>query len=175
MTLLVISDTHGHPQRIREALARQRTRPEAVLFLGDGLADMRRVELDGLPLVAVRGNCDIFGYGDDMPPYERTVNFDGRNIFMLHGHTRGVNGGLERAILRAAECDADVLLYGHTHVKHAERLPTGTQLGLLTLERDMYIFNPGSLGSPRDGGDGSFGLLELCRGGILTGWGGLVG
>ncbi len=172
MKLLVMSDTHGHPERIRRALELGRTRPDMLLFLGDGLSDLRRIELGELPLEAVRGNCDIFGYGAEaMPPYERTLDLDGRRIFMLHGHTRGVDGGLERAIMRAVENDADLLLYGHTHVKHAERIPAGTQLGLLTLRRDLYIFNPGSLGSPRDGGDGSFGTVELCRSGILTGWG----
>ena len=39
MTLLVISDTHGREDRIRELLRLHRE-AEAVLFLGDGLRDL---------------------------------------------------------------------------------------------------------------------------------------
>lgn len=172
MKLLVISDSHGHPDNIRRALQSYPARPDALLFLGDGLGDFRYVELDGLPLISVRGNCDVFHLGmNEMPPTELTLNLDGRNIFMLHGHTRGVEYGPERAIRCAVEHDADILLYGHTHVKCEEYLAPGTQVGMLTLERGLHIFNPGSIGSPRDGGEPSFGTLELCKSGILTGWG----
>lgn len=172
MKLLVISDSHLHPGNIRRALAAQASRPDAVLFLGDGLADVADIELGEIPFIAVRGNCDIFNFGGDaMPPCERTVNLDGRNIFMLHGHTRGVENGPERAIDAAVEHDASLLLYGHTHVKYHNYLPAGTQLAFRTLEHDLYIFNPGSIGTPRDGGEPSYGVVELCRSGILTGWG----
>ena len=175
MKLLVISDSHLHPGNIRRALAAQTTRPDAVLFLGDGLADVADIEFGEIPFIAVRGNCDIFNLGGDaMPPYERTVNLDGRNIFMLHGHTRGVENGPERAIDAAVEHDASLLLYGHTHVKYHNYLPAGTQLAFRTLEHDLYIFNPGSIGMPRDGGEPSYGVVELCRSGILTGWGDAV-
>lgn len=172
MKLLVLSDSHGRADNIRLALERQATRPDTVLFLGDGLSDFRYVDLGDIPLISVRGNCDMFRFdGGELPPSELVVNLDGRNILMLHGNTRGVERGLDRAIMRAVEADAEVLLYGHTHVKYQDFIPAGTKLGLVTLAHDLYIFNPGSIGAPRDGGAPSFGVVDLCRTGVLCGWG----
>lgn len=172
MKLLVLSDSHGRASNISAALERQTVRPEAILFLGDGLSDLRHVELGDIPLISVRGNCDVFNFdGGELPPRELVINLDGRNILMLHGNTRGVECGLDRAIMRAAEVDAEVLLYGHTHVKHRDFIPAGTRRGLVTIAQDLYIFNPGSIGAPRDGGEPSFGVVDLCRTGVLCGWG----
>lgn len=38
MNILLLSDSHGHPDRIREAA--ERTRPDCILFAGDGLRDL---------------------------------------------------------------------------------------------------------------------------------------
>ena len=43
MTLLVLSDSHGRPDLIEEAI--RRVRPDGILFAGDGLRDLTRVEL----------------------------------------------------------------------------------------------------------------------------------
>jgi predicted phosphodiesterase len=81
---------------------------------------------------------------------------------MLHGHTRGVKSGLESAIYAAAEREADVLLFGHTHELEDKYMPEGG-----TLKKPLRIFNPGSLGSSYDG-RGHFGLIQIKGGQILT-------
>ena len=173
MKLLVLSDAHGASDTL-EAILRREADADAIFYLGDGVRDMERWQQShpGRRLYLVRGNCDMFRFdGGELLPSELVVNLDGRNILMLHGNTRGVERGLDRAIMRAVEADAEVLLYGHTHVKYLAFIPAGTKLGLVTLAHDLYIFNPGSIGAPRDGGAPSFGVVDLCRTGVLCGWG----
>ena len=57
MNILLLSDSHGHPDRIREAA--ERTRPDCILFAGDGLRDLAGAHTaPDVPVYAVRGNCD---------------------------------------------------------------------------------------------------------------------
>ena len=54
-TLLILSDSHGRPDRIDEAL--RRVKPDGLLFAGDGLRDLTYREIP-CPFWAVAGNCD---------------------------------------------------------------------------------------------------------------------
>lgn len=172
MTLLVVSDVHGRASRLRDMLATQLSRPEMILFLGDGAADISRFESDGIPVVSVRGNCDVWSLvGLDDLPDERMIDLDGRKILMMHGHRQGMECDVERGVRYAASRGADILLYGHTHVKYYRQYRAGELVGGVRLDRDIHVFNPGSLGQPRDGGEPSFGCIELRREGLLFGWG----
>lgn len=171
MKLLVISDSHGRPDRIRAALGAQISQPDALLFLGDGYADIMRCGVEGPALFCVSGNCDYFTVFDKTPPpRERLLSLGGYNLLMMHGDRYAVGAGNEKAAAYAAEKGADLLLYGHTHVRCEEYIPAGTRLAGRTTEKPLRIFNPGSLGSPR-GGEPSFGLIELRESGIICGWG----
>lgn len=88
MVLLVASDTHGHADRLLTAVSR--VRPAALLFLGDGLSDLSVLPSE-LPVRAVCGNCDFFGR--EFPTCRLEV-FGQTRIFLTHGHTLGVKGGL---------------------------------------------------------------------------------
>ena len=164
MTLLVISDSHGRVGRIEQALSLN-PECEAILFLGDGLRDLERAELLGKPVVAVRGNCDTLSLreGDD----ERIVRFGEYNIMLIHGHTLGVKHSLVNAISHAARRDVDILLYGHTHLRHDEYIPAGENIYGIELKKPLRIFNPGSLGEPRDSAP-SFGLIGIRGKDVLT-------
>ena len=59
MDILVFSDSHGREGRIKEAIDRQIKKPDAIIFLGDGLRDIGNIEADGIPILSVSGNCDI--------------------------------------------------------------------------------------------------------------------
>lgn len=162
MKLLVLSDTHGRFDRIDEVLRRQ-GRYDALLFLGDGIRDFGDTPTG---FAAVRGNCDGFGFfsASEQIPDERTLVLDGFKLFMTHGCEYSVKSGLDRIIARGAELDADVVLYGHTHTRtekyiSADSLPCERSRG-------MYLFNPGSLGAPRDGAP-SYGIIEIKRGNVL--------
>ena len=167
MKLLVLSDTHGRKNRIRDVLG-MHPRYDALLFLGDGLRDLDA--LDELPpgLCAVRGNCDGFclvGTGGDTPT-ERMLCLDGFKIFMTHGHEYSVKSGRERLLAHAAELDADIVVYGHTHVAEEKYYPEGSELGGITLKKGVYLFNPGSLGEPR-GAAPTYGLIQTQNGSVL--------
>lgn len=158
MRIVVISDTHGRREAVREVIERQGAY-DALLFLGDGLRD---IDEGTAGLVAVRGNCDGF-FGADAP-VEQLLTLDGVRIFMTHGHVYSVKSGTERLLSHAHALGADIAIFGHTHVPLERYVPAGTVLpdGMLT-ERATYLFNPGSLGAPRDGKP-SFGVIEI-RGG----------
>ena len=78
-----------------------------------------------------------------------------------------MKSGPTRAIYRALELEADILVYGHTHVPVDYCLrPDDPRLDL-ALTKPLTVFNPGSLGD----GDGSFGTITIRRGQILCGHG----
>ena len=58
---MIVSDSHGRYERLSELLDRQRG-VDALMFLGDGLADLERADayLRGFSVFAVKGNCDSF-------------------------------------------------------------------------------------------------------------------
>ena len=159
MTFVVISDTHGRRDRVEKVLSMHQRR-DGVLFLGD----VQRDVLDVRDAISVKGNCDGLCFGD--ADNERMLCFDGVRILMMHGHTHGVKSGAERAIAYALSKGADVLLYGHTHTREERYYPAGSEIGSIVSEKPIYVFNPGSLGSPRDGAP-SFGLLQIKNGSVL--------
>lgn len=171
MTLLILSDSHGHPERIDEAI--RRVRPDGILFAGDGLRDMARCE-PSCPLWAVQGNCDwmasplIVNSTVLQPEEEELITMEGLRILLMHGHTYGVKGGLGRAVSRAAAQNADLLIFGHTHVPLELHLSPDRSYDL-SVSKPLTVFNPGSLGDPA----ASFGTLTIRRGIPLLGHGSL--
>ena len=177
MTLLVISDSHGRPDRIDEAI--RRVRPDGILFAGDGLRDLTYCDLpspaEGCPLWAVAGNCDwlssslIINGSTFEPEAEELITVEGVRILLTHGHTYDVKSSPIRAVYRAVELEADVLIYGHTHVPVEYHLLPDRPEGLVPVSKPLTIFNPGSLG---DRG-ASFGTLTVRGGQVLAGHGNL--
>ena len=102
MKLLILSDSHGEQEFMQ--LAVRRERPDAVIHLGDHCADADRLaeEFCGLPVLSVRGNCDLWG-----PPRAETLlrTFEGVRIFGTHGHRYGVKQG-RRSSRRRSRCSA---------------------------------------------------------------------
>ncbi len=165
-SLLILSDSHGRADRVREAVSRCRG-VERILFLGDGLRDLAVLDAaDESKVLAVRGNCDGFSFFADDLPEERFLPQGAYHILMMHGHTHGVKSGWGRAVAYAAARGADVLLFGHTHEAISVYLPEGTTVGETVLVRPMHVFNPGSIGAPR-GDAPSFGRIDLRTDGIV--------
>lgn len=170
--LLVISDTHGRSDTIRQTLSKLNFRPWAILFLGDGLRDLDVIAEDpryeDLTVYSVAGNCDKFGFFPADAPDVRSVMVGELKILMMHGDTFGVKHGLGEARRYAAAQGADVLLYGHTHAPFVETLSAGDYIGGgVTLSKPLTVANPGSLGRPLFGHDRSFGVLTVRNGQIL--------
>ncbi|MBQ9806517.1 MAG: YfcE family phosphodiesterase [Clostridia bacterium] len=143
MELLIFSDSHGKPDAMREAISRQVRRPDGVLFLGDGVRDAELLEQD-IPWYMVRGNCDWFG-GER--PDEIVMALEGHTLLLTHGHRYSVKSGLGALLSHAAEVGADVVVYGHTHTPDLQIVDTGEVVSGKPLEKPIYLFNPGSIGS----------------------------
>ena len=161
--ILIVSDTHAHLQRLNEVIAyRQNMLKEGevlnLIFLGDGLADLFSCrKYDEIITYAVRGNCDGVNYyspyGEEIPLY-RVIVLGNYKIFMTHGHTLNVKYDRDEICRLAAMQNADIVLFGHTHVPTLEYIEKGSIRGV---NRNLTLFNPGSLGDF----EGSFGNLSL--------------
>ena len=160
MEILIISDSHGRVDNLREVAERCKSAKE-ILFLGDGVRDIEAAWLD--EAICVRGNCDMFGADDH--PTERILHFSEYTVMMMHGHTYSVKSGFERAAAAAVARGADMLVFGHTHTKTDLYLPVGSEIGGVVLQKPLRLFNPGALK------DGSFGVLTLRAGIALTSFG----
>jgi len=114
---------------LREAVRRER--PELVIHLGDGLSDAQLLatEIYPTPVLGVQGNCD---FPRDAAPITHTFHAESVRFFMTHGHAYGVKNGLLRLSLAARECEAQVVLFGHTHVPFCHQ------------ENGIWFLNPGS-------------------------------
>lgn len=174
LDVLIVSDTHGRVDML-ERLIRYRQkllkRGEVlnVIFLGDGLSDIFSCsQYDNIIVHAVRGNCDFsvpFGpFGEEIPT-ESVIDLCGYKIFIAHGHTLSVKSTLCRLYSRAAEENADIALFGHTHSPLEEYITSERVSGL---KKPLAVFNPGSLGR-----GSSFGNLSLSRTAFLLSHGSL--
>lgn len=155
MEILIVSDSHGRKENITRLLARHPL-AKYLLFLGDGIKDIEGVEKEFPHLIvcAVRGNCDFFSDA----PEERCFMLEGVRILMMHGHTYGIKGGVGAALSYAKKKEADILLFGHTHMPREECVDVG--------DRYITLFNPGSLAERTKEGF-SFGILEIRQGKYL--------
>ncbi len=159
---MIFSDSHGRSDGMREAISRQTGKIESVVFLGDGLRDTDCPEFSNQPLYAIRGNCD-FGIANSFAYDELTVEIGGKTVMMTHGAAYSVKGGLDALICAALKKNADIVLFGHTHRPYYRVYSAGEELFGQILERDLHVFNPGSIGYDGDGNGKSFGTL-LIRG-----------
>jgi putative phosphoesterase len=150
LRIVVVADTHGRPHaRSQELIAAER--PDRILHAGD-IGDL--AVLDALariaPTIAVRGNVD--GHAPHTPD-ARTIEIrdaDERLFAILLTHI-AVNGPKLRAdAARLAHAEgASVVVCGHSHVPFIGR------------DRDLTVFNPGSIGPRRFDLPVVFGVLEV--------------
>ena len=150
-----MSDSHGNYRRVEEVVRQNRGEADAFIHLGDGLQEVELLleKYPDLPLFCVRGNCD---WGHPMPGAKKTEarSFGDTKILYTHGDLYSVKFGLEPLVKAGREVDAQVVLYGHTHVARADYLD------------GMYVLNPGSLSQSR-GGPCGYLALDLTDQGIV--------
>jgi len=167
--VLIVSDTHGRVSRLNELIERRQGLLKdgevlTLIYLGDGLSDLFSCrQYDNIIVHAVRGNCDALDrfspYGEEIPLY-RVINVGRYRVFMAHGHTLSVKLTRDELCREASRLCADIALFGHTHAPCLEYIKKGSIRGL---ERDIALFNPGSLGDY----EGSFGNLSVSDNGFL--------
>lgn len=151
MRILVVSDTHGRGGSLEKVI---NLHPEApiLIHLGDGWREVEHLQKvkRNLKIYSVRGNCDYHG-GDE----EMLLEFEGKKLFVTHGHRYYVKSGLESLLQAAKKQGADIALFGHTHQP------------LTRYEDDIYLMNPGSLEVPREGVP-TYGMVDITPAGIVT-------
>lgn len=144
MIIAIVADTHGIIDSISRALAL--LHPAHLLFAGDHYTDGVKLSkaLD-IPCYAVPGNCDF----DTTHKQEEIIEFLGYKIFMVHGHQYGVKRDLTNLYYRGKELEADVVVFGHTHQPHCEKVD------------GMWLINPGSPSRPRIPGQATYAILQV--------------
>lgn len=153
---LVISDTHGRVDALRNAVRRQPS-VDAIIFLGDGLSDLEDILPEISPsttVLAVKGNCDFGGeYLSHKIFKVDSITLADKKIVFTHGDLYGVKYGMDGIIRLAGQMSADIILYGHTHVASEEYID------------GVYYLNPGSLAGGFN--SATCGVLTLTDKGVL--------
>jgi len=155
--LLVFSDTHGSVQTLKAVFdwAKKHSPPNDTIcgaaFLGDGISDIQyAANITGFfcDWKLVRGNND-FGYSI---PEAAVFDFAENRFFMCHGHHHNLYGGYHTLIAAARNTDANVALFGHSHVPSQNT------------ENGVLLVNPGSVGRPRSRIGSTFAVIECTEG-----------
>lgn len=145
MRALILSDTHGYPNKLLDAL-KTAGDCDMLVHLGDGRRDLLTVRpYLHADVVEVKGNNDFSS--DNLPEY-RIINICGQNVFCCHGHLFGVREGLEGLAAVATKNGCSVALFGHTH-EVADTIVNGVR-----------CLNPGSIGYPM----GAKAVIEVTEG-----------
>ena len=145
MKLLVIGDTHGKLNKLRDIWPKL-TDIDLIAHTGDHFSDAIKAEEElGVPVIAVGGNCD--GSGPDI----EIIDTEYGNILLTHGHREGVKYDLNGLYYRALENDCKAVFFGHTHCS------------LITENNGIYFVNPGSLTLPRDNKSGSYAIVRTAE------------
>lgn len=154
MKYLVISDSHGYHENIRKVM-KQEGPVEAVFHCGDlecRVGEMERITKCNV--IAVSGNNDY--YYDELMP-KRLITRQGRRILMTHGHMQSVHFGTSRLAYLGEENQADVVMFGHTHVP------------CLMEERGITLINPGSISRPRQSNrKPTYAIMEISEDGVIN-------
>jgi putative phosphoesterase len=162
MKILFLSDIHGVPSTLEQALAAaEPLMYDKIVLLGDllyhgprnGVPDfydpVKVVKiLNGLKdtIVAVRGNCDAevdqMMFEFPMMSDYAILETENEKFFLTHGHLWN-------------ECrlpplgTGTILAHGHTHIPVLKKLECG-----------ITIYNPGSVSLPKGGSSRSFGFYD---------------
>jgi putative phosphoesterase len=147
MLIGVVSDTHRDKAAIKK-VAEELRDTDVLIHLGDNDSDVEELsELYKKKIISVRGNCDFMS----RTPLELVEEFDGIRILITHGHKYDVKRDLLKLKYKAMELDADIALYGHTHISE------------ISFDEGVWLINPGSPALPRDVYR-SVGIIEIANG-----------
>ena len=154
MLIAVVSDSHGDNTSIRKALGKIK-KADYLFHLGDNVEDVDEFskEFKG-KIVNVKGNCDFLNSKLAKELDEKLINIDGIKILATHGHKYGVKENIFRLQYRAMELEANIVLYGHTHIPSIE------------YEEGIWIINPGSIALSR-AKNNTLALIEIFDGRII--------
>lgn len=158
MKIIVMSDTHGAFDKLHQVVTLHKD-ADMFIHLGDGERELNRLFLNS-PLLenkfyCLKGNCDFGLLTNSIRTLDLALPYKHR-IFAAHGDYFRVKYSTARMIHEARQVQADIMLYGHTHVRECR------------YEDGLYIINPGSLGCPRGDLKYSYAVLDISEQGILA-------
>lgn len=150
MKIGIMSDSHHDLNAIDEAICLADD-VDCWFHAGDSIEDAEYLEnVSQKKVFAVPGNIDWF----IDKPQELLVNIADKKIFLTHGHKYNVKWSTKSLYERACPLNADLIIYGHSHVGNEEHID------------DKIIINPGSVSEPRDGLNPSFMIATIDQGKI---------
>ena len=155
LRIVVVADTHSRPHPKSAALIAAE-RPEHILHAGD-VGDLEVLDrlAEIAPISAVRGNIDA--HARELPD---TLTIDVRDgdeslfkMLLLHIGVYGTR--LRSDVARVAQAEgARIVVCGHSHVPFIGR------------DRDLTVFNPGSMGPRRFQLPIVFGVIDIRGQGV---------
>lgn len=172
MKCIVVSDTHRDTNYLRNALNTHKD-AEVLFFLGDGISDLESIDFcdRNIAVIAVKGNCDFRAAYNGIPLKKtEIIEIMGKKILVTHGDLCSVKSGFAEIEKAAEDLGADIVLFGHTHVKTERYVNVETKYAdnpnykdKLPSMKNYYLFNPGAA----SGHNGSYGILTLEKNAIL--------
>lgn len=150
MKILVVSDTHKNFRALKDVV--DKVDFDILIHLGDGEREFDDIQslFPEKAMIYVAGNCDF-----DRHETVHVAKIGDVRIFCCHGHTLGVNGGIEHLAATAKQNMCNIALYGHTHIHRTEVIG------------GVLVMNPGSLDSPRGGNKPSYGIITIEQNGEI--------
>jgi len=148
MKILVVSDTHGKDGNLFHTL--QKIGPiDLLIHLGDICRSDKYIKsIAPCPVEMVCGNNDFF----TNIPKEKVITIGDYSVFLTHGHKYGVYYGTQQIKEAAKAKQADIVMFGHTHIP------------MIDLSDDIWAVNPGSLALPRQrGGIPTYIIMDIDR------------
>lgn len=149
MKIGVVSDTHMMKKFIDKTIPYLK-KCDLIIHAGDNFSDSKYIYAETkVPIMAVRGNCDF-----DNVEEELVFDVEDKTVFLCHGDRYAVKYGIEMLESRAKDMNANIVVFGHTHVP-------------LYIEKDEIVYiNPGSVSLPREVDYRSFAILNIENGNI---------
>jgi putative phosphoesterase len=155
LRIAVLADTHlpRGSRRLPDLCRHHLAESDLIVHAGDLTSRAFLAELRGIgPHVhVVAGNADEPALAGELP---ETLAFEAHGVSFGVVHDAGPRPGREERLLRRFP-DCGALIYGHTHLPQT------------TLQRGVWILNPGSPTERRRSEFRSMLLLELVPGGEL--------
>ena len=147
MKILVIGDTHGQLNKVRE-IYKKLTNIDIIAHTGDFITDGEALEKElNIPVIAVKGNCDGSYSSDDF----RIIDTEFGKILLTHGHMQNVKYQFNNLIYKAMDQQCKAVFFAHTH------------RSLVDEAGGIHLINPGSLTIPRDNSNGSYAIVRTSE------------
>lgn len=147
MRIIVTSDVHRRTNYLLEIIEKHYDNTDLFINLGDSENEVDEALMlyPKLKIERVCGNCDMYS----ALPDSRLITANGKKLFFCHGHRFYVKHGYQMIEEHAKSVEADICLFGHTHIPYIEK------------KDGVHYMNPGAVH------DGIYGVIDIEPSGIM--------